>query len=123
MEILSIREKKIKDSLEMLFNGLDDDVLKTVILYTALGKTEEEKDAVCEKIRKKREEDLEYIRSFEIEINKDTHPDILKLVNPEVNITDVVEECGDIKRVCMTPEYELTEQEKSLDNIEEHGEN
>jgi hypothetical protein len=123
MEILSIREKKIKDSLEMLFSGMDDEVLKTVILYTALGKSDEEKDAVCEQIRKKKDEDLEYINSFEIEINKDTHPDILKLVNPQVNITDVVEECGDIKRVCMSPEYELTEEEKSLDNIEEHGEN
>lgn len=123
MEFLSIKEKKIRDSIDLMFTGLDDDVLKTIILYNALGKSEEEKDAVCEQIRKKKEEDLEYIRSFEIEINKDTHPDILKLVNPEINITDVVEECGDIKRVCMTPEYELTEQEKSLDNIEEHGEN
>ena len=92
MEILSIREKKIKESLETLFAGLDDDVLKTVMLYTALGKSEEEKDAICEQIRKKKEADMEYIQKFEITIDKDTPEEILKLINPkdvtEINIID-----------------------------------
>ena len=69
----SLREKNIKESIELMFKGLDDDVLKTVMLYTALCKSEEEKDAVCEQIKKAKEEDMKYFNEkFEICITKDT---------------------------------------------------
>ena len=92
--MLSHREKKIRESIDLMFQGLDDDVLKTVILYTALGKSEEEKDAMCELIKKKQQEDMEfYNKKFEIEITKENQEEVLKLINPEclINITDVVE--------------------------------
>lgn len=106
--MLSHREKKIRESIDAMFQGLDDDVLKTVILYTALGKSEEEKDAMCELIKKKQQEDMEfYNNKFEIEITKENQEEVLKLINPEclINITDVVEN------------------EKSNDNIEIDGNN
>ena len=106
--MLSHREKKIRESIDLMFQGLDDEVLKTVILYTALGKTEEEKDAMCEEIKRKQQEDMEfYNRKFEIEITKENSEEVLKLINPEclINITDVVEN------------------EKSNDNIEIDGNN
>jgi len=63
--MLSHREKKIRESIDLMFQGLDDEVLKTVILYTALGKSEEEKDAICEEIKRKQQEDMEfYNRKF-----------------------------------------------------------
>lgn len=92
--MLSHREKKIRESIDAMFQGLDDEVLKTVILYTALGKSEEEKDAMCELIKKKQQEDMEfYTKKFEIEITKENQEEVLKLINPEclINITDVVE--------------------------------
>jgi hypothetical protein len=92
--MLSHREKKIRESIDLMFQGLDDDVLKTVILYTALGKSEEEKDAMCELIKKKQQEDMEfYNNKFEIELTKENSEEVLKLINPEclINITDVVE--------------------------------
>jgi hypothetical protein len=92
--MLSHREKKIRESIDLMFQGLDDDVLKTVILYTALGKSEEEKDAMCELIKKKQQEDMEfYNNKFEIELTKENQEEVLKLINPEclINITDVVE--------------------------------
>jgi len=106
--MLSHREKKIRESIDLMFQGLDDDVLKTVILYTALGKSEEEKDAMCELIKKKQQEDMEfYNNKFEIELTKENQEEVLKLINPEclINITDVVEN------------------EKSNDNIEIDGNN
>lgn len=83
----SIKEKKIKKALEVMFAGMDDDVLKTVILYTSTGKSEEEIDKVCEEIRKKKEEDMEYIKAFEITVDKENPmPDM------QQNITFVLEE-------------------------------
>lgn len=106
--MLSHREKKIRESIDLMFKGLDDDVLKTVILYTALGKSEEEKDAICEEIKRKKEEDMEFFnKKFEIELTKENSEEVLKLMNPEclINITDVVPN------------------EKSNDNIESDGNN
>lgn len=131
MEILSIREKKIKESLDIFFKGVDDDVLKTVMLYTALGKSEEEKDAICEVLRKKREDDMKYIEQFEIVVDKDHPEGILNVVNPkdvtEINIIDSeklnLAYPEDIKKIQMEPEYELTETKKYKDNIEEDGDN
>jgi len=90
--MLSHREKKIRESIDLMFQGLDDEVLKTVILYTALGKSEEEKDAMCEEIKRKQREDMEfYTRKFEVEITKENSEEVLKLMNPEclINITDL----------------------------------
>lgn len=85
--MLSLREKKIKESVELMFQGLDDDVLKTVVMYSALCKSEEEKDAICEEIRKKNEEDLAYFtQRYEIEINKDNAEEVLKLIMPDCTV-------------------------------------
>lgn len=111
--MLSNREKKIRESIEIMFSGLDDDVLKTVMLYTALGKSEAEKDAMCEEIKRKQEEDMQYYNSkFEIEITKENSEEVLKLINPECLI-----EMENIK-------IELTDVvEKSHDNVEEDANN
>jgi hypothetical protein len=96
--MLSNREKKIRQSIELMFSGLDDDVLKTVMLYTALGKTEAEKDAMCEEIKRKQEEDMQYYNSkFEIELTKENSEEVLKLINPAclIELTDVVEKSND----------------------------
>lgn len=81
--MFSHREKKIRETLELMFAGMDDDVLKTVILATSLGKSEEEKDAICEEIRKKQEEDAKFFtEKFEIELTKENSEEVLKLINP-----------------------------------------
>jgi hypothetical protein len=60
------REKRIRESIEMMFKGMDDDFLKEVLIATALNKSEEEKDAIVEAYKRQREEDEERFRSFEI---------------------------------------------------------
>lgn len=81
--MFSHREKKIRETLELMFSGMDDDVLKTVILATSLGKSEEEKDAICEEIRKKNEEDAQFFtEKYEIELTKENAEEVLKLINP-----------------------------------------
>lgn len=97
MEILSHREKKLRESLDIMFAGLDDDVLKTVIFYTAKGASEEEKDKICEQLKQKQEEDLKYFsEKMEIRIDHTVPEEVVQqLMNPEakvVEITDVVEE-------------------------------
>lgn len=83
----SFKDKHIRESVERYFTGVDDDILKSIVLYTALGKSDEEKDALCEQINKKREEDLKFFKEkFEIEINKDTPEEVLKEITPEVYI-------------------------------------
>jgi hypothetical protein len=82
--MFSHREKKIRESLELMFSGMDDDILKTVLLCTSLGKSEEEKDAICADIKRKQEEDNQfYTQKFEIEITKENSEEVLKLINPE----------------------------------------
>ena len=100
--ILSIREKKIYESVNNYFKDVDDDILKTIVLYTALNKTEEEKDAICEVLKRKKEEDEKYIQQFELVIDKDTPnaEKVIQLIQPE--------------------EVPLPE-EKYTDNIEKHG--
>jgi len=104
MEVLSIREKKIREQVDNFFRGVDDDILKTIVLYTALGKSEEEKDAMCEVLRKKKEEDAKYAEQFEIVLDKDTPEEIVKLINPDnievindqpIKCADCIEEHGD----------------------------
>lgn len=66
MDFETRREKKIRESLDMLFKGMDDDVLKTVIFYTATGKSEEEKEYAIEQLKRMREEEEARFRAFEI---------------------------------------------------------
>lgn len=113
----SLREKNIKKSIDMMFKGMDDDVLKTVVLYTALCKSEEEKDAICEEIKKKKEEDLAYFnQKFEIEVNKDNAEEVLKLINPEC-IIKPSEETSYKSRLSLEI-TDVIEEEKSNDNID-----
>lgn len=108
--MLSLREKNIRASVDLMFQGLDDDVLKNIILYTALEKSEEEKDKLCEEIKKAKEEDLKYYyEKFEVKVDNETPEEILKLINPEIKI----DANGNV----------ITHLEKSSDNIETNGEN
>lgn len=88
------REKKIRESIEFMFKGLDDDVLKTVMLYTALAKSDEEKEKAIEKLKRLREEDEERAKYFEI--------------------TDIREVVGEGRVVEMTP---ALDSDLSQDNI------
>lgn len=70
MSLLSQREKNIIRSIDMMFKGLDDDVLKEVILATALQKPEEEKEKIIEAINRKQNTDLKEINEkFQITID------------------------------------------------------
>lgn len=52
------REKAIKNSVELMFSGVDQEDLKAVILAIALNKSEEERDNIAEQIRIAKEKDL-----------------------------------------------------------------
>jgi len=68
--MLSRREKNIIKSIDLMFQGMDDDELKEIILATSLQKADLEKERIVEIINKKKEDDLKYINEkFEIEIN------------------------------------------------------
>jgi hypothetical protein len=65
--MLSKKEKRITKNVELMFQGLEDDPLKEIILAVALNKTQEEKDAIAEQIRLKNEEDYaERLKLFEV---------------------------------------------------------
>jgi len=77
MEFISRRERSIRESIEVLFKGLDgDDLLKNIVLMNALGKSEEEKDAMLEAWKRKQAEDMEYLAKFEITDVAATAPEI-----------------------------------------------
>lgn len=61
--MLSKREKQIRQSIDTLFTGLDDDALKQVMLACALGYSEEEKDKICEELRRVNEENFKDLTS------------------------------------------------------------
>jgi len=68
--MLSRREKSIIKSIDLMFQGMDDDELKEIVLASSLQKADTEKERIIEIINKKKEEDLKYINEkFEIEIN------------------------------------------------------
>jgi hypothetical protein len=70
MSLLSQREKNMIRSIDLMFKGLDDDVLKEVILATALQKSEEEKEKIIEAIKTKHKQDLQDIEDkFQIRID------------------------------------------------------
>lgn len=69
--MMSHREKQIRKSVDVLFTGMDDDALKQVMLACTLGYSEEEKERVCEELRKVNEENLRFITErFEIVANQ-----------------------------------------------------
>lgn len=77
MEFISRRERSIRESVESMFRGLDgDDLLKNIILYNALGKSEEEKDAMLDAWKRKQEEDKGYLEQFQITDVAETVPPI-----------------------------------------------
>jgi hypothetical protein len=57
--MMSKREKQIRQSIDTMFSGLDDDVLKQVILACSLGYSEEEKDRICDELRRINEQNLQ----------------------------------------------------------------
>jgi hypothetical protein len=68
--MLSQREKSMLRSIDLMFQGMDDDVLKEVILATALQKPEEEKEKIIESIKRKKALDMADIEEkFEIKID------------------------------------------------------
>jgi hypothetical protein len=101
MSLLTQREKNIIKSIDIMFQGMDDEVLKEVILATALQKSEEEKEKIIEAIKKKQEQDLKDIKEkFEIEIDSSEPLKMLELFktyveqNPEL-VKQIEEDQGD----------------------------
>ena len=91
MSLLTQREKNMIRSIDLMFQGMDDDVLKEVILATALQKPEEEKEKIVEAIKRKQKIDLQEIsEKFEITIDSSEPLKMLKLFqayveqNPEL---------------------------------------
>jgi len=77
---LSQREKQILRSIDLMFQGMDDDALKEIILATTLNKSEEAKQHIIENIKRKNDEDLKYINEkFQIEINSEEPLKMLEL--------------------------------------------
>lgn len=90
--MLSIREKNIIASIDLMFKGMDNPELKAVMLACALGKTEEEKDRICEEIRKKKEDDHRYYTDkFEVVCDESNPLQASTLVRQDAtrDITDV----------------------------------
>jgi len=78
--MLSQREKQILRSIDLMFQGMDDDALKEIILATTLNKSEEAKQHIIENIKRKNDEDLKYINEkFQIEINSEEPLKMLEL--------------------------------------------
>jgi len=92
--MLSQREKNIIRSIDMMFSGMDDDVLKEVLLATALQKPEEEKEKLAEAIKRKQQLDLQDIEEkYEIKIDNTEPLKMLDLFKAYVEQNkDLVEE-------------------------------
>ena len=77
--MLSQKEKSVMKGVDLLFQGMEDDALKEIVLANALQKSEDEKERILEIIRQKKTDDVKYINEkFEIEINRD---DPLKMLD------------------------------------------
>jgi replication-associated recombination protein RarA len=61
--MLSQRERNITKSIEFMFQNMEHDDLKQVMLAVALNKSQEEKDRIAEELKQQKEKDLEYIKS------------------------------------------------------------
>lgn len=92
--MLSHREKNIIRSIDLMFQGMDDDVLKEVILATSLQKSEEEKERILEIIKEKKREDTKYFEDkFQIKIDNTEPLKMLELFKTYVEQNkDMVEE-------------------------------
>lgn len=92
--MLSQREKNIIRSIDMMFSGMDDDVLKEVILASALQKPEEQKEELVEAIKRKQQIDLQDIeQKYEIKIDNTEPLKMLDLFKAYVEQNkDLVEE-------------------------------
>jgi hypothetical protein len=92
--MLSQREKNIIRSIDMMFSGMDDDVLKEVLLATTLQKPEEEKEKLVEAIKRKQQIDLQDIeQKYEIKIDNTEPLKMLDLFKAYVEQNkDLVEE-------------------------------
>jgi len=74
--MMSKREKHIRKSIDLLFTGMDDDALKQIVLACSLGYSEEEKERVCEELRKVNEENLSDItKRFELVADQVVEPE------------------------------------------------
>jgi hypothetical protein len=109
--MLSHREKNILRSIDMMFRGMDDEVLKEVILATSLQKSEEEKERIIDIIKEKQKEDMKYFNEkFEIEINNTEPLKMIELFKTYVEQNkDLVEE---LERKADEEEAKLTLTEK-----------
>jgi hypothetical protein len=66
--MLSQREKKIIKGIDLMFQGMEDDELKEIVLASSLQKADEEKERIIELITKKKEEDAKYFNEkFEVD--------------------------------------------------------
>lgn len=94
--MLSKHQKKIAKSIDVLFDGLEDDSLKEIMLACALNKTQEEKDAICEQIRLKNEADYkEKLAHFEIKVDEENPNGAIELTqNSRVIINEEPEQDG-----------------------------
>lgn len=113
MEIESRREKKIRQSVELLFTGLDDDTLKSIMLAVALEKSEEEKEELCKRIREKNEEDAKYYEQFQLKSVDET------MAKPAVMVDGIEMELLELP-IPVTTEIEADEAETkniSVDNV------
>ena len=85
--MLSRREKNIIKSIDLMFQGMDDDELKEIILATSLQKADLEKERIVEIINKKKEDNAKYFNEkFEIEINNKEPLKMLERVLPDLDI-------------------------------------
>ena len=68
--MISRREKKLRETMDFFFTGLEDDQLKEILLAIALEKSQEEKDALVEEMRRQNEIDYNhYIERYELVVH------------------------------------------------------
>ena len=98
--MLSQKEKSIMKGIDLLFQGMEDDALKEIVLANALQKSEDEKERILEIIRQKKTDDVKYINEkFEIEINSDDPLKMLDLFKTYIEQNpQVVEEIANLEK-------------------------
>ena len=98
--MLSQREKAVMKGVDLLFQGMEDDALKEIVLANALQKSEDEKERILEIIRQKKSEDIKYINEkFEIEIGRDDPLKMLDLFKTYIEQNpQVVEEAARLEK-------------------------
>jgi len=90
--MISRREKQLRQSIDTLFHGLDDDVLKQVMLACSLGYTEEEKDRICADIRRVNEENLRNITgSFQLSADESIPVETKVIIEGDVDLSGILQ--------------------------------